>query len=242
VKDSPKKKFHKNAILVENGTVILRSPHFKPKPLVESFRQKNYNLLNDYLSEHPRNYQNIEDVLKKGYDLNYRSPDLNINDGFFFLMYNNYCDPVLFGLFVHYKWNVNCKREDNQKTPLHIAVERELINHVELLLIYGADTSARDKNRDTPLHLLHKVRYYKVAEFFLLFHSCRPNWNIYSHNKRPLELVDYKYQVYFQKFVDAPKKRWKILRCCARFLSLHHRAVVSANHPDRLRERGDFEM
>ena len=40
---------------------------------------------------------------------------------------------------------------------------------------------------------------------------------------------------------DAQKK-WRLLRVASNFLSLYWRAVVSANHPDRKRQRGEFEL
>lgn len=38
------------------------------------------------------------------------------------------------------------------------------------------------------------------------------------------------------------RKKWRLLRVSSIFLSLHARAVVSANHPDRKRQRGEFEL
>ena len=37
------------------------------------------------------------------------------------------------------------------------------------------------------------------------------------------------------------KRRWVIIKCIVLALSLHKQAVITANHPDRLRERGEFE-
>jgi ankyrin repeat protein len=36
--------------------------------------------------------------------------------------------------------------------------------------------------------------------------------------------------------------KWNILKPCVKFLSLHARAVVTANHPQRMLERGEFVL
>jgi hypothetical protein len=38
------------------------------------------------------------------------------------------------------------------------------------------------------------------------------------------------------------RRKWMLVKCSVRFLSLHQRAVVTANHPDRLREIGVFSV
>jgi hypothetical protein len=38
------------------------------------------------------------------------------------------------------------------------------------------------------------------------------------------------------------RRKWMLIKCSVKFLSLHQRAVVTANHPDRLRELGVFSV
>ena len=38
-----------------------------------------------------------------------------------------------------------------------------------------------------------------------------------------------------------PRKSWDTMRVATRFLDVHHNAAVSANHPNRKRDRGEFE-
>jgi len=37
------------------------------------------------------------------------------------------------------------------------------------------------------------------------------------------------------------RTKWAVIRSCVKLLSLHHRAVVTANHPLRKLERGEFK-
>jgi hypothetical protein len=38
------------------------------------------------------------------------------------------------------------------------------------------------------------------------------------------------------------RRKWMLIKCSVKFLSLHQRAVVTANHPQRLRELGVFTL
>ena len=38
------------------------------------------------------------------------------------------------------------------------------------------------------------------------------------------------------------RRKWMLIKCSVKFLSLHQRAVVTANSPDRLKELGTFEV
>ena len=38
------------------------------------------------------------------------------------------------------------------------------------------------------------------------------------------------------------RRKWMLIKCSVRFLRLHQRAVVTANHPQRLRDLGTFEV
>ena len=42
-----------------------------------------------------------------------------------------------------------------------------------------------------------------------------------------------------QKFAH---RNWTFIKCYTRLLSLHQRAVVSANHPNRLKQLGVFDI
>jgi hypothetical protein len=47
--------------------------------------------------------------------------------------------------------------------------------------------------------------------------------------------------IYYKKELRK-EARWKILFCATKFLGVHKRAVITANHPDRLKELGVFSF
>ena len=58
----------------------------------------------------------------------------------------------------------------------------------------------------------------------------------------------YKYRTFFRKeeysyFIKIlAKRRWVTIKCVTLILGIHKRAVVTANHPDRLLQQGVFEI
>ena len=38
------------------------------------------------------------------------------------------------------------------------------------------------------------------------------------------------------------KNHWLTIKCAVKFLSLHHRSVITANHPERKFQRGEFDL
>jgi len=57
--------------------------------------------------------------------------------------------------------DVNAK--DNEgKTPLHLAVEKTRIEKVELLISKGADVNAKANNGNTPLHFVNSCDIYHL--------------------------------------------------------------------------------
>jgi hypothetical protein len=50
--------------------------------------------------------------------------------------------------------------------------------------------------------------------------------------------MDVSVELYYKNF----KGGYRTAKASTKFLSLHQRAVVTANHPDRLKETGIFEI
>ena len=83
-----------------------------------------------------------------------------------------------------------------------------------------------DKFKTIPEDELN-VRYFRVKNLIYIFHC---------YEEKPISLY-----IHHTISIQAPS-RWKILHCLVKLLSLHKRAVVTANHPDRLLERNEFQL
>jgi len=60
------------------------------------------------------------------------------------------------------------------------------------------------------------------------------------------EILEYFLEVPIHKMYTGGKlcywsnNKWTIIKCIVRFLSLHHRAIITSNHPERKLLRGEF--
>lgn len=65
---------------------------------------------------------------------------------------------------------------------------------------------------------------------------------------------EYEWEIHYERVVDEKYKslfelvsqklagrRWVFVKCCVKWLAVHQRAVISANHPNRLKELGVFD-
>ena len=116
-------------------------------------------------------------------------------------------------------------------TSVCMTVHFELL---DLLLQYGADIKEDNKKSSHSILSVNELRddVYKK----LLQRGFRLDMNItrvwYSFKHEPYFRV-------YRKFLNT--RRWLLIRCAVKLLSLHQRAVVTANHPLRKLERGEFK-
>ena len=146
------------------------------------------------------------------------------------------------------------------------------IECTELLLKYGADPNCKDYYHDyirggeIP-HLLYVVLYTPTSKFFKMFEllmkygadiniksiqgsSCMDLLRYGTFLKYSELLLKYNPPLkYHPKLKLVPKvlkywcrRKWAIIRSATKLLSLHQRAVVSANHPNRLKQLGYFNV
>ena len=102
---------------------------------------------------------------------------------------------------------------------------------LKCLFSYGADVNLKDKFGDT------------IFDNYIMF----------SHPPHENKMLEYmlkngarlKYVPKLKKFPWLLKvwarRKWAVIRCLTKFLSLHQRAVVTANHPLRKLARGEFK-
>ncbi len=104
---------------------------------------------------------------------------------------------------------------------------------LDLLLQYGADIKEDNKKLRCSIlevYQLERDVYKKLLQRGFRLDTKTRNW------------CSYKYGTYFQeyrKFLITHK--WLLIKCAVKLLSLHQRAVVTANHPLRKLERGEFK-
>jgi len=116
-------------------------------------------------------------------------------------------------------------------TNVCMTVNFELL---DLLLQYGASIEEDNKKSSHSILSMNQLRddVYKK----LLQRGFRLDMNItrvwYSFKHEPYFRV-------YRKFLNT--RRWLLIRCAVKLLSLHQRAVVTANHPLRKLERGEFK-
>lgn len=114
---------------------------------------------------------------------------------------------------------------DSGETPLHLVRTRE---ELELYIKYGADINKLTRNFSaTPFEYVLSLGRIDVAKAFMKYKpKCVGKW-VYIHHQDVFR--------YWRRV------QWKMLYCCVKFLAIHQRAVVTANHPKRLKELGIFE-
>lgn len=102
---------------------------------------------------------------------------------------------------------------------------------LDLLLQYGADIKEDNKKRRSVLSyfILRDDVYKKLLQRGARLDTSR-RWCSVTYKQ---------YFKVYRKFLITHK--WLLIRCAVKFLGLHSRAVVSANHPLRKLERGEFK-
>ena len=91
--------------------------------------------------------------------------------------------------------------------------------------------------------------YFNVQYFHCVFYDRKINDDHYNFNicnSKTLEIEMNHYLGHdptrgYKMYKVIKKNRWVIIKCIVLALSLHKRAVVTANHPDRLKQLGVFE-
>ncbi len=91
------------------------------------------------------------------------------------------------------------------------------------------------------IHFYYKGEYYEifVKEYSYCFeiYRFRYSTSMFIQNS---SFDNFKESIY-STFVIFKKPSWSLIKCATRLLSLHKQAVVTANHPLRKLERGEFE-
>jgi hypothetical protein len=209
-------------------------------------------------------YTELKKYLDRG-----NSPNEYLSSGYL-LFYSFIHDPVCVKLLLESGLDPN-KSVCNfcNISHLSLCLVYGSIECTELLLKYGADPNCNDHHDtyDELTHLLYVVLYTPTSKFletFELLMKYGADINIKTeHGSSCMDLLRYapflKYSEVLLKY-NPPlkydprlklvpsvlkywcKRKWAIILSATKLLSLHQRAVVSANHPNRLKAIGFFEI
>ena len=153
-------------------------------------------------------------------------------------------------LLLKFGANPNCI-DVNGRTPLHHIYLNNtpvFLKLGNLLIEHGADITIKTKHGDFCMDLLVKelslVREYynncSIEYGLQRQSSIHMKLNLFMKHNCPLK--------YHSVLKQVPtvlkywcKRKWVLLLAVVKLLSLHQRAVVSANHPNRLKQMGVFE-
>jgi len=115
----------------------------------------------------------------------------NLDKSFYDAVLKNQTDMVL-NLLEKEKADINWKnKEDENKTPLHIATQNGNLVLLALLVGKGADVTARDDSGRTPLHIALETKNEEVIEFLVTkvlasleesSHQIKKAWNLNENN------------------------------------------------------------
>ena len=128
------------------------------------------------------------------------------------------------------------------KTPLYLGLDNTLV--IDELIKYSANVNACVCWDNMPL-VFYLVEDFDTLE---LRRFVEAGILINIKNKQGQSLRNFAENVtssssrlmkYIRKIFA--KRRWKMIKCVTKFLAVHQRAVISANHPLRLLELGIFE-
>ena len=117
--------------------------------------------------------------------------------------------------------------------------DHSCFSSAEILLKAGADPNIKIKRviNDNCIHIPVLFYLHTGTEItkFLLEHGALTN-EFYKYK----EFIEPESRDYFIKVLA--KRRWVTIKCVVLTLGIHKRAVIKANHPDRLLEQGVFEI
>ena len=135
-------------------------------------------------------------------------------------------DPRIFIAFMKAGGDINFI-DGRGETALFSKVINLQIEKVKLLLKYGADPTIKNKLGLTVFDYLNKA-----------LHDRYTNYNSSNYNTETINKITTIIQLLKSAMA---RKRWKKLKGVSKMLSVHKRAALSANSPERLIQLGIFD-
>ena len=148
-------------------------------------------------------------------------------------------------------------------SPLVVSLGWDVQDRAMLLIQYGANVHWKDPHGHSVIHYVDASRQRKILEA-LLDRGVDINSKdhlgltifdrrLYGHDLETLVYLarrgarmSYSWVFRHEEYRILKKiwarRKWLVMKCAVRFLSLHQRAVVTANHPLRKLERSEFTL
>ncbi|OXU29408.1 hypothetical protein TSAR_002204 [Trichomalopsis sarcophagae] len=145
-------------LLLNFGADISLKNSIGMTPLHFAIHRQDKKIIDSLLSAHRTCYKNINPIDDRGFSHFHAACMRN--------------DPSIVQGFIQNGVEINCPVNADSPnwpnyTPLHFAVENKCVETVKLLLMHGANVSARDNKGMTPLHLGIIHRYERIVEMLL---------------------------------------------------------------------------
>jgi hypothetical protein len=202
-------------------------------------------------------YEKLKKYLDDGGD-----PNARTNENSQLFLYRN--DVRCFELLLQRGADPNQPFHVTFPSPLVVSLGWNIQDRAMLLIQYGANVHWKDPYGHSVIHYVDASRQRKIFETLLergVDINSKDHLGVtifdrrlygYGHDLKTLVylarrgarmsyswvLRDKKYQILKKIWA---RRKWLVVRCAVKFLGLHQRAVVSANHPLRKLERGEFK-
>ncbi len=123
--------------------------------------------------------------------------------------------------------------------PLYLALQSYLFDNCaenigKLLFKAGANPNKKIKRGNTIIPMIFYINNVSGIKELIKYGALLNEFYKYK------EFIDLSPLRYFKKVLA--KRRWVYIKCVVLVLGIHKRAVVSANHPERLLEQGYFQQ
>jgi ankyrin repeat protein len=130
-------------------------------------------------------------------------------------------------------------------TALFLAMYSHEITTIKILLEAGANPNIKINFINNTIPVIFLFNWFTDDSIYIDIAKMLINYGAKLNEfYKYKDIYKDKYSFHMIKFFKplVIKHRWAMIKCVIKLLSVHKRAVITANHPDRLLEQGVFEL
>ena len=150
---------------------------------------------------------------------------------------------IMFGFYDYVKKCIELGADVNKPTghgtfPVYIALVNNHFKIAEILLQNGADPNVKVNGVHPFSWVIYTGYIYdkgKTVHLLIKYGILLNEIHGYNNFKR----LSGQQKIFLQKKIA--HRKWIVLKALSKFLAIHKRAVITANHPERLKQLGTFE-